>query len=170
MPVSVEQGDDRNDLTTIPLDHAPYKYSRDDSERTEGPQRTGYSAFAEYDGRYCTLSATKRNSPSPFETRSSTDFYSSLPLRMMTTSTSLPTAVSATTRDRSFGSLTSLPSNLTTTSPGSMPAGLAGPLSSTPATSAPRAGLMLRLSPISSVTCWIRTPSQPRRSSPNCRS
>src|SRR5947208_3021701 len=28
MPVSVEQGDDRNDLTTIPLDHAPYKYSR----------------------------------------------------------------------------------------------------------------------------------------------
>ena len=89
---------------------------------------------------------------------------SSLPLRMMTTSTSLPTAVSATTRDRSFGSLTSLPSNLTTTSPGSMPAGLAGPLSSTPATSAPRAGLMLRLSAISSVTCWMRTPSQPRRS------
>src|SRR5215468_3635757 len=57
---------------------------------------------------------------------------------MTTTSTSLPTAVSATTRDRSFGSLTSLPSNLTTTSPGSMPAGFAGPLSSTPATSAPR--------------------------------
>jgi hypothetical protein len=28
MPVSVEQGDERNDLTTIPLDHAPYKYSR----------------------------------------------------------------------------------------------------------------------------------------------
>jgi hypothetical protein len=88
---------------------------------------------------------------------------------MMTTSTSLPTAVSATTRDRSFGSLMSLPSNLTTTSPGSMPAGFAGPLSSTPAISAPRAGLMLRLSAISSVTCWMRTPSQPRRSSPNCR-
>ena len=99
-----------------------------------------------------------------------TFLVSSLPLRMMTTSTSLPTAVSATTRDRSFGSLMSLPSNLTTTSPGSMPAGLAGPLSSTPATSAPRAGLMLRLSAISSVTCWMRTPSQPRRSSPNWRS
>ena len=35
----------------------------------------------------------------------------------------------------------SLPSNLTTTSPGSMPAGFAGPLSSTPAISAPRARL-----------------------------
>src|SRR5258708_10344997 len=29
MSAPVEQGDDRNDLTTIPLDHAPYKYSRD---------------------------------------------------------------------------------------------------------------------------------------------
>ena len=48
-----------------------------------------------------------------------------------------------------------------------MPAGLAGPLSSTPATSAPRVGLTLRLSAISSVTCWMRTPSQPRRVSPN---
>jgi hypothetical protein len=28
MSAPVEQGDDRNDLTTIPLDHAPYKYSR----------------------------------------------------------------------------------------------------------------------------------------------
>src|SRR5882762_24581 len=49
------------------------------------------------------------------------------------------------------------------------PAGFGGPLFSTPAVKAPRAGLMLRLSAISSVTCWIRTPSQPRRSSPNCR-
>src|SRR3979409_1558626 len=47
---------------------------------------------------------------------------------MMTTSTALPTAVSATTRDRSFGSLMSLPSNFITTSPGSIPAGLAGAL------------------------------------------
>ena len=62
----------------------------------------------------------------------------------------------------------SLPSNLTMTSPASMPAGLPGPLSSTPATSAPRTGLMPRLSAISSVTCWILTPSQPRRTSPNC--
>ena len=46
-----------------------------------------------------------------------------------------------------------------------MPAGLAGPLASTPATSAPRAGLMLRLSAISALTCWMRTPSQPRRTS-----
>ena len=36
----------------------------------------------------------------------------------------------------------------------------------TPATSAPRGGLMLRLSAMSSVTCWMRTPSQPRRVSP----
>ena len=64
----------------------------------------------------------------------------------MTTSTSLPTGVSATMRGKSFISLMSLPSNLTTTSPGSMPAGLAGPRSSTPAISAPRAGLMARLS------------------------
>ena len=66
---------------------------------------------------------------------------SSSPLRMMTTSTSLPTGVSATTRGRSCGSLMSLPSNLMMTSPGSMPAGFAGPLSSTPAISAPRARL-----------------------------
>src|ERR1700756_2432361 len=51
-----------------------------------------------------------------------------------------------------------------------MPAGLAGPLSSTPATSAPCAGLILRLSAMSSVTCWMRTPSQPRRVSPYWRS
>ena len=86
------------------------------------------------------------------------------------TSTSLPTGVSATMRGRSRISLMSLPSNLTMTSPASMPAGLAGPLSSMPATSAPRAGLMPRLSAMSSVTCWMRTPSQPRRVSPNSRS
>ena len=54
--------------------------------------------------------------------------------------------------------------------PGSMPAGFAGPWSSMPATSAPRAGLMLRLSAMSSVTCWMRTPSHPRRVSPKSRS
>ena len=97
-----------------------------------------------------------------------TVFFSSLPLRTMTTSTSLPTGVSATMRGRSRISLMSLPSNLMMTSPASMPAGLAGPLSSMPAINAPRAGLMLRLSAISSVTCWIFTPSQPRRISPNC--
>src|SRR5208337_3513869 len=50
-------------------------------------------------------------------------------------------------RRRSRDSLMSLLSNLTITSPGISPAGLAGPLSSTPAMSAPRAG-------------WMRTPSQ----------
>ena len=93
---------------------------------------------------------------------------SSLPLRMICTGTCLPTGVSATTRGRSRISLMSLLSNLMITSPGSMPAGLAGPLSSTPATRAPRGGLMPRLSAISSVTCWMRTPSQPRLVSPNC--
>src|SRR5215467_1646792 len=63
---------------------------------------------------------------------------SSLPFRTMTTSTSLPTGVSATMRGRSFISLMSLPSNLMMTSPASMPAGFAGPFSSMPATSAPR--------------------------------
>ena len=72
---------------------------------------------------------------------------------MMTTSTSLPTGVSATMRGRSRISLTSWPSNLMITSPGWMPAGLAGPLSSMPATSAPRGWLMSRLSAMSSVTC-----------------
>jgi hypothetical protein len=38
-----------------------------------------------------------------------------------------------------------------------------------PATRAPRAGLTLRLSAISSLTCWMRTPSQPRRTSLNSR-
>ncbi len=97
-------------------------------------------------------------------------WVSSLPLRMTTTSTVLPTGVSATMRGRSCISLTSWPSNVTTTSPASMPAGLAGPLSSMPATSAPCGGLMPRLSAMSSVTCWMRTPSQPRRVSPNWRS
>ena len=92
---------------------------------------------------------------------------SSLPLRMKTTATSLPTGASATTRGRSRISRMSLPSNLMITSPGRMPAGPAGPRSSTPATSAPRAGLIPRLSAISSVTAWMRTPSQPRRVSPN---
>ena len=85
------------------------------------------------------------------------------------TGTSLPIGVSPTIFGRSRISLMSLPSNLTITSPGSMPAGFAGPLSSMPATSAPRVGLMPRLSAISSVTCWMRTPSQPRRTSLNSR-
>src|SRR3981189_114853 len=110
----------------------------------------------------CTFSVSSRRPSLTF-------LVSSLPLRMTTTSTSLPTAVSATTRERSLGSLTSLPSNLTTTSPGSMPAGFAGPLSSTPAISAPRAGLMLRLSAISSVTCWMRTPGPAAAEPPELR-
>ena len=39
-----------------------------------------------------------------------------------------------------------------------------------PATNAPRASSMPRLSAMSSVTGWMRTPSQPRRVSPNWRS
>src|SRR6266567_9196582 len=36
MSAPVKQGDDRNDLTTIPLDHAPYKYSRAPEMGSEG--------------------------------------------------------------------------------------------------------------------------------------
>src|SRR5262249_33250026 len=73
-----------------------------------------------------------------------------LPLRITTTGVCLPTGVSATTRGRSRISLMSLPSNFTITSPGSMPAGLGRPLSSTPATRAPRGGARFRLSASSS--------------------
>src|ERR1043166_1948749 len=73
---------------------------------------------------------------------SRTVLVSSLPLRMMTTGTSLPIGVSPTIFGRSRISLMSLPSNLMITSPGSIPAGFAGPLSSMPATSAPRVGLL----------------------------
>ena len=40
------KGDDRNDLTTIPLDHAPYKYSRDGRDGNGRPRCTGYPAGA----------------------------------------------------------------------------------------------------------------------------
>ena len=56
------------------------------------------------------------------------------------------------------------------TSPGSIPASAAGPFSVTPATSAPLAVVIDSPSAISSVTSWMRTPSQPRRVSPNSRS
>ena len=91
----------------------------------------------------------------------------SLPPRTTVTGTSLPTGVLATIFERSRGSFTSLPSNLTITSPDLMPAGFAGPLSATPATSAPRAFDRPRLSAIVSSTVWMFTPSQPRRVSPN---
>ena len=73
-------------------------------------------------------------------------------------------------RGRSRDSLTSRPSNLVITSPTSRPAGLAGPLSSMPATSAPRAVPRPSASAVASSTFWMRTPSQPRRVSPNSRS
>ena len=92
----------------------------------------------------------------------------SLPLRMTATSTALPTAVVG---HRSRGRSCENPSrpcrrSWTTTSPASMPAGLAGPFSSTPATSAPaRAALEVEELAVGRPRrrCWIRTPSQPRR-------
>ncbi|OYX65396.1 MAG: phosphoserine phosphatase SerB [Rhizobiales bacterium 32-66-11] len=95
---------------------------------------------------------------------------SSLPLRTTTTSTSLSTAVSATRRGRSRISFTSLPSKRTTTSPALRPAFAAGPPSLTPPTRAPRGLPRPRLSAISSLTLWMRTPIQPRRTSLNCSS
>ena len=56
------------------------------------------------------------------------------------------------------------------TSPGWITPLSAGPPWTMPATSAPRALSMPRLSAISSVTGWMRTPSQPRRVSPNSTS
>ena len=51
-----------------------------------------------------------------------------------------------------------------------MPPSAAGPLASTLATSAPRGDPVIdRPWATSSVTCWMRTPSQPRRVSPNWR-
>jgi len=74
--------------------------------------------------------------------------------------------VSATTRDRSFGSLTSLPSNLTTTSPGSMPAGFAGPLFVDPRHQRATGGLDVEAFGDLVGDLLDATPSQPRRSSP----
>ena len=56
------------------------------------------------------------------------------------------------------------------TSPCAIPAFSAGPPSVTEATSAPRGLSRRRPSASSSVTLWMRTPSQPRRTSPNSRS
>ena len=93
-----------------------------------------------------------------------------LPLRQTTTRTSLPTSVSATIRGRSFISFTSWPSNLRITSPASTPPDSAGPPEVTSDTSAPFASSSSSPSAISSVTVWMRTPSQPRRVRPNSRS
>ncbi len=56
------------------------------------------------------------------------------------------------------------------TSPASISPSSAGPSGVTLATSAPAASLRPRLSAISSVTVWIRTPSQPRLVRPKSRS
>ncbi|GJD81426.1 hypothetical protein NBEOAGPD_4674 [Methylobacterium gregans] len=74
-------------------------------------------------------------------------------------------------RGRSLEALTGLPLKRVITSPTSRPAVLAGPFSSTPATSAPRAPpFSPSASAVASSTFWMRTPSQPRRTSPNSRS
>ena len=92
------------------------------------------------------------------------------PFRQTSTPTALPISVSATIRGRTRTRGTSLPSNLRMMSPASNPAVAAGPGSKTLATKAPRGLSRARLSAISSVTGWMRTPSQPRRISPNSRS
>ena len=89
----------------------------------------------------------------------------SLPLRIIRTSTSLSTSVSATIRGKSRIFSINLPSKLTITSPASIPDKSAGPPSLTFDTKAPAASTP-RLSAISSVTSWIKTPSQPLRVRP----
>ena len=100
--------------------------------------RSSPSAFftTDFSGSPCVALALASFSPSS-RRPSFTCLVISLPLRRMRTSTSLPTIVWPTMRGNSFESFTSLPSNFRITSPASMPAGFAGPLSSTPATSAP---------------------------------
>src|SRR5262249_30051066 len=99
---------------------------------------------------------------SPSSSRPSvTVLVSSLPLRMTTTGVCLPTGVSATTRGRSRISLMSLPSNLTITSPGSMPAGFGGPRSSAPATHAPRRRFVLQPVPRSAVDLLLDAHAEP---------
>ncbi len=92
-------------------------------------------------------------------------------LRHTSTGTRLPMSVSATMRGSSRMVSTGLPSNFRMTSPASMPLSSAGPSSVTDDTSAPRAPPSRpMLSAISSVTDWMRTPSQPRRVCPKSRS
>ena len=93
------------------------------------------------------------------------------PLRSTSTSTSLPIGVCETRRGRPRMVVTSLPSNLTITSPASMPAFAAGPSGVTPATSAPMFSLTpTDLGDVLGHATGCVTPSQPRRVSPNCRS
>ena len=94
----------------------------------------------------------------------------SWPLRSTTTSTSLPTGLSATARGSSRLCPMSLPSKVMMTSPSSIEPLSTGPPLMMPDTSAPLASARPRLSAISSVTGWMRTPSQPRRVSPNSTS
>ena len=89
-----------------------------------------------------------------------------LPSRHSSTGTSSLIRVAATMRGRRRMSGTSLPSNFSTISPALMPPLAAGPVSVTLAIRAPRALSRPRLSAISSVTIWMRTPSQPRRVRP----
>ena len=78
--------------------------------------------------------------------------------------------VSATMRGRARSSATGLPSNPVIRSPLASPALAAGPPPVTPATSAPLAPERPMPSAISGVSCWMRTPIQPRRAPPNWRS
>ena len=65
---------------------------------------------------------------------------------------------------------TALPPTCCSTSPVFIPAFAAGPSASSPASSAPLGVLSPRLSAMSWLTSWIRTPIQPRLALPNRRS
>ena len=90
----------------------------------------------------------------------------SLPSRQRTMGTCLPTSVSATMRGRAGMSFTSCPLKRSTMSPLWIFALSAGPPSFTPAIIAPVTSFSPTLSAISCVTCWMRTPSQPRTGCP----
>ena len=96
---------------------------------------------------------------------------SSLPSRQITTGTEPPTVLSATILGRARISGTGVPLKRMITSPERIPALAAGPSACAFAISAPRVPAGRRsASAMSSVTLWIFTPIQPRRTRPASRS
>ena len=98
-----------------------------------------------------------------------TDSVVSAPLRQSVTGTVLPLSVSATWRARSDGDSMAFPFQPRMMSPLRRPAAAAGLFGSTEDSSVPRGFASPKPSARSSVTGWMRTPSQPRDTRPSSR-
>ena len=109
-------------------------------------------------GVLASLSVSAASSSSSGSSPSVTSNVLRSPWRQTTTLAASPIGVSATIRGRPRIRSIFLPSNSRMTSPASILACSAGPPGVTLATSAPAAPCRPRLSAISSVTVWIRTP------------